>query len=124
LEERLFNMKYKAYYLGVSSILHGLASDVANSYEDRDEHIRQIGELARIFTDSGQIFITSIFNLDDYEAKKLKLLNQPNEIIVVNIGQTPFNNFVPDANIEDTEGAVEAVCELLKRQEIILEYYI
>jgi len=54
-----------------------LASDVANSYEDRDEHIRQIGELARIFTDSGQIFITSIFNLDDYEAKKLKLLNQP-----------------------------------------------
>jgi len=43
---------------------------------------------------------------------------------VVNIGQTPFNNFVPDANIEDTEGAVEAVCELLKRQEIILEYYI
>ena len=124
LEERLFNMKYKAYYLGVSSILHGLASDVANSYEDRDEHIRQIGELARIFTDSGQIFITSIFNLDDYEAKKLKLLNQPNEIIVVHIGQTPFNNFVPDANIEDTEGAVEAVCELLKRQEIILEYYI
>jgi len=124
LEERLFNMKYKAYYLGVSSILHGLASDVANSYEDRDEHIRQIGELARIFSDSGQIFITSIFNLDDYEAKKLKLLNQPNEIIVVNIGQTPFNNFVPDANIEDTEGAVEAVCELLKRQEIILEYYI
>ncbi|WP_265446118.1 GTP-binding protein [Acetivibrio straminisolvens] len=124
LEERLFNMKFKAYYLGVSSILHGLASDVANSYEDRDEHIRQIGELARIFTDSGQIFITSIFNLDDYEAKKLKLLNQPNEIIVVNIGQTPFNNFVPDANIENTEDAVEAVCDLLKRQEIILEYYI
>ncbi|HHV29808.1 MAG TPA: GTP-binding protein [Clostridium sp.] len=124
LEERLFNMKYKAYYLGVSSILHGLASDVANDYEDRDEHIRQIGELARIFTDSGQIFITSIFNLDDYEAKKLKLLNQPNEIIVVNIGQTPFNNFVPDASIEDTEGAVEAVGDLLKRHEIILEYYI
>ncbi|HOM03821.1 MAG TPA: GTP-binding protein [Acetivibrio sp.] len=124
LEEQLFNMKYKAYYLGVSSILHGLASDAVNSYEDRDEHIRQIGELARIFTDSGQIFITSIFNLDDYEAKKLKLLNQPNEIIVVNIGQTPFNNFVPDANIEDTKGAVEAVCDLLKRHEIILEYYI
>lgn len=124
LEERLFNMKYKAYYLGVSSILHGLASDAANGYEDRDEHIRQIGELARIFTDSGQIFITSIFNLDDYEAKKLKLLNQPNEIIVVNIGQTPFNDFVPDASIEDAEGAVEAVCQLLKRQEIILEYYI
>jgi len=123
LEERLFHMKYKAYYLGVSSILHGLSSDSATGYEDREEHIRRIGELARIFTDSGLIFITTVFNLDDYEAEKLKLLNQPNEIIVVNVGETPFSMFVPDANIE-ANGAVEAVCDLLKQQEVILEYYI
>lgn len=123
LEEKLFQMKYKVYYLGVSSILYGLASESTVSYENREEHIRQIGELARILTDSGQIFITTVFNLDDYEAEKLKLLNQPNDIIVVNVGETPFNKFVPDANI-GPDGAVEAVCDLLKRQEIILEYYI
>lgn len=123
LEGRLFKMKYKAYYLGVSSLLHGLASDAASGYEGRDEHIRQIGELARIFTDSGQIFITSIFNLDDYEVEKLKLLNQPNDILIVNIGETPFNSFKPDAGIE-MDGAVDAVCDLLKKQDIILEYYL
>jgi len=123
LENRLFKLKYKAYYLGVSSLLHGLASDADSGYEGRDGHIRQIGELARIFTDSGQIFITSIFNLDDYEAEKLKLLNQPNEILIVNIGESPFNSFQPDASIK-TDGAVDAVCDLLKKQDIILEYYL
>ncbi|MFZ5987749.1 MAG: GTP-binding protein [Bacillota bacterium] len=123
LEDRLFKMKYKAYYLGVSSFLHGLAADAGSSYEGRDEHIRQIGELARIFTDSGQIFITSIFNLDDYEAGKLKLLNQPNDILVVNVGETPFDSFKPDASIK-IDGAVDEVCDLLKKHDIILEYYL
>ncbi len=123
LENKLFKLKFKAYYLGVSSLLHGLVSDGVSSYEGRDEHIRQIGELARIFTDSGQIFITSIFNLDDYEAEKLKLLNQPNEILIINIDESSFSNFKPDATIS-SEGAVDAVCNLLKKHDIILEYYL
>lgn len=125
LEDRLFRMKYKTYYLGVSSLLHGLASDAVSDYEGRAEHIRQIGELARIFTDSGQIFITSVFNLDDYEAGKLKMLNQPNEILIVNIGESPFNRFQSDASIyTDVDAAVDTVCDLLKKQDIILDYYL
>jgi len=123
LEKKLFELKYKAYYLGVSSLFLGLASEPLSDYESRDEHIRQIGELARIFTDSGQIFITSVFNLDDYEAEKLKLLNQPNDILIINIGDTPFNSFQPDAHI-GTDGAVNKVCDLLRKQEIILDYHI
>lgn len=123
LENKLFRMKRKAYYLGVSSLLHGLASDNVSNYEGRDEHIRQIGELARIFTDSGQIFITSVFNLDDYEAEKLKLLNQPNEILIVNIGESPFIQFKPDARIS-SEGAADAVYNFLKSQDILPEYFL
>ena len=127
LENRLFKMNYKSYYLGVSSLLHGLASDSVSGFEAREAQIRQIGELARIFTDAGQIFITSIFNLDDYEADKLKLLNQPHDIIIVNIGESPFSSFKPDANI-NIEGAVkqtvDSVFDLLKKKEIILDYYI
>ncbi len=127
LESRLFKMKYKAYYLGVSSLLSGLASDSSSDFQARDNQVRQIGELARIFTDAGQIFITSVFNLDDYEAEKLKLLNQPHEIIIVNVGESPFNSFKPNADI-NTDGSIEksvdSVCRLLKQQEIILDYYI
>lgn len=127
LESKLFRTKYKAYYLGISSLLHGLGSDSLSGYEGRENQIRQIGELARILTDSGQIFITSIFNLDDYEAETLKLLNQPNEIIIVNAGESPFNHFKPDAQIsveEPIDQTVNSVCDLLKKQEIILDYYI
>jgi bifunctional enzyme CysN/CysC len=127
LESRLFNLKYKAYYLGVSSLLHGLGSDSISGYEGRDNQIRQLGELARIFTDAGQIFITSVFNLDDYEAEKLKLLNQPNEIIIINTGESSFDSFKPDANINvdgTVDLAVDKVCDLLKQQDIILDYYI
>lgn len=123
LEKKLFNMKYKVYYLGITDLFIGLASDAVSDYEGRNEHIRQIGELARIFTDAGQIFITSVFNLDDYEAEKLKLLNQPNEILIISTGESSFNSFQPDASI-NADGAVDAVCDLLKQQEIILDYYL
>ena len=124
LEKRLFDLQYKAYYLGVSSLFSGLASDTVSGYEGRYEQIRQIGELARIFTDSGQIFITSIFNLDDYEADKLKLLNQPNEILIINTGESPFNSFQPDASVS-ADGAVNTVCNILEQQDIIqLDYYL
>lgn len=79
------------------------------------------------FTDAGQIFITSVFNLDDYEAEKLKLLNQPNVIIIINVGESPFDGFKPEVNIgldRSLEYAVDSICDLLKQQEIILDYYI
>lgn len=127
LEDRLFKRNYKAYYLGVSSLLNGLASESLHDFQARDNQVRQIGELARIFTDAGQIFITSVFNLDDYEAEKLKLLNQPNEIIIVNVGESAFNSFKPDSNINtgrSLDSTVDSICDLLKQQEIILDYYI
>ena len=49
------------------------------AWADRDGSAALLGELARIITDSGQIFITSVFRLDDFEAEKLKLLNEPSE---------------------------------------------
>ncbi|NLD50474.1 MAG: GTP-binding protein [Clostridiaceae bacterium] len=123
LEKRLFEMKYKAYYLGVSSLASGLAEEASIELESRYEYIRQIGELARIFTDSGQILITSVYNIDDYEAELLKLLNQPNDILIINIEESPFVNFVPDASIK-IDNAVDAVCSILAKQSIILDYYI
>lgn len=126
VEKKLFSMRYQVYYLGISSLLHGLAADTAGGYEGRDDHIRQIGELARILTDTGHIFITSVFRLDDYEAEKLKLLNQPNDILVVNVGESPFSSFKPDADIrmQHNDRAVESICELLKKHEVLLDFYL
>ncbi|HNX52960.1 MAG TPA: sulfate adenylyltransferase subunit CysN, partial [Pontiellaceae bacterium] len=83
LELKLFDKGLQAYYLGVPSLLEGLDADIGQNFRDRDEHIRRIGELARIMTDAGLIFISSLERADEYDLQRLKILNSPNELFVV-----------------------------------------
>ncbi len=127
LEKYLFKNNSIVYYLGINSIMHGIGSDIDFSYKERLDYITRIGELAHILTDSGQIFITTIQNLDDYEIQKLKLLNKPNEILVINICKSEIINSNADININDestVENIVEQIYNNLKQREIVIEYYI
>ena len=109
LEYKLFKSNYVTYYLGIAGLEYASG--------DRDSQIAKLGEIGRIFTDAGQIFITSVFNLDDYEAEKLKLLNENNEILIVNIGESPFDSYVPDENIKysDIGAVVDSLFGLFKK---------
>lgn len=127
LEKDLFERNYSSYYVGNTSIIAGLDNDLENSLEDREEKIRRMGELARILTDSGFIFISTISDVDEYDLEKLKLLNEPNEILVVNIGKKLYDKYKPDLNIEETlstEQSVEHILKVLKKKEIVPEYYL
>jgi len=125
LEKRLFYANFKVYYFQTANLVSGLDSDVGSEF--RMEHIRRLGELARIFTDSGQIFITAVTDADDYEVEALELLNQPNEVLVVNMGDSSFGKYesalMLDAN-PDTKQAVKQVCQLLKEKNVIQQYAI
>lgn len=127
LERRLFAMHYKAYYLGMENVTRGLDADLQADDELRDDHIRRLGELARILTDSGQIFITSLSNVDDHDLKALELLNSPNEILVVNFENEPFSQFKPTLTLDEhvtVEEGVEAVCGMLRERHVIFDYQI
>ena len=127
LEKSLFAENYVTYYLGMENMESGLDADVTDSHEHREEHIRRLGELARILTDSGQIFITAVGDIDDYDLEILKMLNSPNEILVVNVGPDNFNNFRVDLSVgEEAEVAatVNRICDLLRRETIIPDYSI
>lgn len=118
LEKQLFYKNYKAYYLGLNSIVKGL---------EEDEQIKRLGELARILTDSGQIFITSLPDVDDYDLEKLKLLNQPNDILVVNIGRNNFTEYKVNLDLNeniDLISAIDDIYKLLKEEEIIPDFSI
>lgn len=127
LEQALFAMNYKAYYLGMENVTRGLDADLRTDNDVHDDHIRRLGELARILTDSGQIFITSVCDVDDYDLKALELLNSPNEILTINIGENRFAGFTPSLCLTDElspSQGVEAVCALLREKNVILEYNI
>jgi bifunctional enzyme CysN/CysC len=127
LERTLFALKFKAYYLGMENVNRGLDADLRPDGDLRDTPIRRLGELARILTDSGQIFITSVSDVDDYDLKTLELLNSPHEILTINIGENRFSEFSPSLYLDaaaDVAQGVGRVCDLLRQKHVILEYQI
>jgi hypothetical protein len=127
LEFKLFDKGLHAYYLGISSLLEGLDADIGQNFRDREEHIRRIGELARIMTDAGLIFISSLERVDEYDLQRLKILNSPNELFVVYVGAGMFKNYAPNLIIEEDtppSESVETVLNELTRAQVILEYCI
>jgi len=127
LEKRLFDGKFKAYYLRPDSLMKGLGADIEPDEVAREEHIRRLGELARILTGSGQIFITSLTEADEYDVRILELLNKPNEILVINTGAEGLKNYGAALDLSewmDLNEAVDRACALLREKKVILEYQI
>ncbi len=73
-QERLFSMAVQTYILDGDNIRHGLNSDLGFSAADRVENIRRVGEVAKLFVDSGTIIITAFispFREDRNRVRKL-----------------------------------------------------
>lgn len=62
LEQVLIQRNKHAYVLDGDNVRHGLNKDLGFSAEDRAENIRRIGEVAKLFADSGLIVITSFIS--------------------------------------------------------------
>ncbi|MBN1610398.1 MAG: adenylyl-sulfate kinase [Polyangiaceae bacterium] len=62
LERAMVDMKLPAYRLDGDNIRHGLNKNLGFGAEDRHENIRRIGEVARLFADSGSAAITAFIS--------------------------------------------------------------
>jgi len=62
LEHELIRQGHPAYVLDGDNIRHGLNKNLGFSAEDREENIRRIGEVARLFADAGLIAMTSFIS--------------------------------------------------------------
>jgi adenylylsulfate kinase len=62
LEHALVQRNRLAYVLDGDNIRHGLNRNLGFSAEDREENIRRIGEVAKLFADSGFITMTSFIS--------------------------------------------------------------
>ena len=62
LEEKLFERGIATYVLDGDNIRFGLNKDLGFSREDREENIRRIGEVAKLFVDAGIITITAFIS--------------------------------------------------------------
>jgi bifunctional enzyme CysN/CysC len=127
LELRLFKLNLNSYYLGYASLARGLASDVRDIRSEHDAQVQRLGELARILTDAGMIFITAIPEADDFMVERLKVLNAPNELLVVSLERDARRPVPAEAALDEAAEIahnVDAVLALLAGHRVIPEYCI
>ena len=70
----LFERGISTYVLDGDNIRHGLCKDLGFSDLDREENIRRIGEVAKLFLDAGVIVLTAFvspFSVDREKARSL-----------------------------------------------------
>uniref|UniRef100_A0A8C5I1R8 Bifunctional 3'-phosphoadenosine 5'-phosphosulfate synthase 2-like n=1 Tax=Gouania willdenowi TaxID=441366 RepID=A0A8C5I1R8_GOUWI len=74
LEEYLMSHAIPSYSLDGDNIRHGLNKNLGFSSEDREENIRRVAEVAKLFADAGLVCVTSFispFAKDREKAKKI-----------------------------------------------------
>ena len=62
LERLLFHRKWRVFVLDGDNVRHGLCADLGFSADDRAENIRRVGEVARLFAESGCLVITAFIS--------------------------------------------------------------
>lgn len=62
VEQKMFNLNYKTYLLDGDNVRHGLNKDLGFDEKSRVENIRRIGEISKLFLDSGVIILTAFIS--------------------------------------------------------------
>jgi adenylylsulfate kinase len=79
----LFERNKQAYVLDGDNIRHGLNNDLGFDEESRKENIRRIGEVAKLFIDSGQIVLTAFISPYRADRQIVRELVEDGEFIEV-----------------------------------------
>jgi adenylylsulfate kinase len=98
LEQHLVNSGINCYRLDGDNIRFGLNKNLGFSAEDRAENIRRIGEVARLFTDSGCIALTSFISPYRKDRDLCRELHEQDKL-----GAVPFIEVFVDTPIDVCE---------------------
>jgi adenylylsulfate kinase len=83
LERRLYELGYHTYLLDGDNIRHGLNSDLGFDDGSRVENIRRIGEVAKLFVDSGIIVLTAFISPFKSDREEVRVLVEEDEFIEI-----------------------------------------
>lgn len=83
VEEKLFEMGIHTYVLDGDNIRTGLNKDLGFSAEDREENIRRIGEVAKLFVDAGIITLTAFISPYKKDRELIRDLVENGEFIEI-----------------------------------------
>jgi adenylylsulfate kinase len=71
VEEKLHQMGCRTFVLDGDNVRHGLCGDLGFSPKDREENIRRVGEVAKLFMEAGIIVLTAF--ISPYKADRARV---------------------------------------------------
>ena len=83
VEEKLFENGHLCFVLDGDNIRHGLNKNLGFSPEDREENIRRIGEVAKLFAQAGVIAMTAFISPYRSDRDKVRTLLDTGEFIEI-----------------------------------------
>ncbi|HLF35578.1 MAG TPA: adenylyl-sulfate kinase [Cyclobacteriaceae bacterium] len=83
VEEKLFETGHISYVLDGDNIRHGLNKNLGFSPEDREENIRRIGEVSKLFADAGIIAMTAFISPYRSDRDKARSLVEAGKFIEI-----------------------------------------
>src|SRR5262249_8030932 len=85
LEHALVQQGRLAYLLDGDNIRHGLNKNLGFSAADREENIRRIGEVAKLFADTGVITLTSFISPYRKDRDNVRALHDAGKLLFIEI---------------------------------------
>jgi adenylylsulfate kinase len=79
----LFEQGMACYVLDGDNIRHGLCRDLGFSDADREENIRRIGEVAKLFLDAGVVVLTAFVSPFRADRDRARALVEPGDFIEI-----------------------------------------
>ena len=90
VEEKLYDRGILTYVLDGDNIRHGLNKNLGFSPEDREENIRRIGEVGKLFANAGVIAMTAFISPYRTDRDKARNLHETGKFIEVFV-DAPLN---------------------------------
>lgn len=85
LEQELYRLGHHIYLLDGDNVRHGLNKDLGFSDVDRVENIRRIGEVAKLFADSGLLVSTAFISPFRSDRQMVRTLLDDGEFVEVHV---------------------------------------
>jgi adenylylsulfate kinase len=83
VEEALHQLGCRTYVFDGDNVRHGLCADLGFSAKDREENIRRIGEMVRLFLDAGVMALTAFISPFARDREFVRQLVTPQDFVEI-----------------------------------------
>lgn len=99
IENRLFKNGIHTYVLDGDNVRKGLNNDLQFSDKDREENIRRVGEVSKLFVDAGIVVIAAFISPFNKDREKVREIIQPDHFIEIFVDTS-----IQECERRDTKG--------------------